>query len=108
MPSLAALQHATPSSGQFLLPFVPLDLSTFKLKQTSANLLVVLHRGSGLAGWLAACGNIAISGTRGTRNCLNYREIFIICTNLGARGGALRYKPEREGLIPDGVTGIFQ
>jgi len=107
VPSLAALQLATqitPSSGQFLLPFLALDLNPFKLKETSVNSLVVLRRGSEFAGWLAACGNVPLSGTG---NCLNCREICIICTNLGARGSALRFKPAGEDSIPDGVIGIF-
>jgi len=92
----AATSRPVPdNSGQFLLPFVALDLSPFKLKQTPVNLVFVLHRGSGFAGLLVACGNVAISGDG---SCLNYCEVFITCTSLGARGGALRYKPEGRGF----------
>jgi len=47
IPSSTAARNITPSSGQFLLPLVALDLKPFKLKQTSVSPLVLCTVGLG-------------------------------------------------------------
>jgi len=98
IPSSTAAPNITPISGQFRTVPAAARCCRFQHVQTQTNVshsACVLHRRSGFDGLQAAYGNIPISGTG---NCLNYCEIFIIYTNVGARGGALRYKPEGGGF----------